>query len=143
MVLSRPLHQLRTLHRLGGWQHLLKNQLLRYILVGGGITVAAHLVYLLLLALGLGPHTAWLLSFVFGTSVGYVLHRRLVFRAQARRHHWLTFPATYVLRFWIGQGLLGIALWLGFSPGWAGLIVNLLMAPIGFVMLRLVLRDRR
>lgn len=117
-------------------------ELLRYLVVGGFITAAAHLVYLLLLQLGLGPHLAWALSFVVGTVLGYVLHRRFVFRARARRHHWFSFPAAYLLRFWIGQGLLAAALWSGLSQGWAGFVVNVLMAPLGFVMLRLVLRGR-
>lgn len=117
-------------------------ELLRYILVGGLITLVAHLIYLLLLYVGLGPHLAWALSFVAGTVLGYVLHRRFVFRARARKHHWISFPAAYLLRFWIGQGLLATALWLGFSDGWAGFVVNLLMAPLGFILLRLVLRGR-
>lgn len=115
-------------------------ELIRYILAGGLITLAAHLVYLALLAWGIGPHTAWTFSFVFGTLAGYVLHGRYVFRARARRHHWISFPFVYVVRFWVGQGLLASALWFGLSEGWAGFAVNVLMAPVGFVMLRVVLR---
>lgn len=115
-------------------------ELIRYIVVGGTITLAGHLVYLLLLARDMGPHLAWALAFVLGTAAGYVLHKRYVFRAETRTHHWFSFPAAYFLRFWAGQGLLVAALWLGLSEGWAGFVVNLAMAPLGFVMLRLVLR---
>lgn len=115
-------------------------ELIRYIVVGGVITLAAHLVYLALLAWDVGPHLAWTCSFVFGTVIGYILHRRFVFKAQVKTHHWFSFPAAYFLRFWAGQGLLVAALWLGLSEGWAGFVVNLAMAPLGFVLLRLVLR---
>ncbi len=117
-------------------------ELLRYVFAGVGITLAAHGIYLLLLFAGQGPHVAWALSFVCGTVLGYIVHRRFVFRVRARRHHWVSFPLAYVLRFGIGQALLTLALWGGMSEGWAGFVVNVAMAPIGYLMLRLVLHER-
>ena len=117
-------------------------EILRYLLAGTAITLAAHGVYLLALYMGLAPHPAWAVSFAFGTAIGYVIHRRFVFRAQARRRHWISFPAAYLLRFAIGEGLLTVLLVVETTPGWAGFIANLAMAPIGFVLLRTVLRER-
>lgn len=114
---------------------------IRYLLAGAGITLAAHGVYLFALSLGMQPHPAWAVSFAFGTVIGYVIHKSFVFRVRAHRRHWVSFPAIYLLRFGIGEGMLTGLLAAGMSAGWAGFVTNVAMAPIGFVLLRLVLRS--
>jgi len=114
---------------------------LRYLLAGAGITLAAHGFYLLALNLGMKPHSAWAASFVFGTIIGYVIHKNFVFRVRARRRHWVSFPAIYLFRFCVGEGMLMGLLATGVSAGWAGFVTNVAMAPIGFLLLRLVLRN--
>lgn len=115
-------------------------EVIRYLIAGGSITLAAHGLYLLGLALGLSPSIAWAVSFACGTLAGYFIHGRYVFRASARRHHWFSFPATYLLRFLIGEAMLLGLLRVGMGAGWAGFVTNLAMAPLGFVLLRFVLR---
>lgn len=127
----------------GRWAGLARGrgaEIVRYLLAGGFITALAHLAYLFFLWLGMGPHLAWALSFVFGTVLGYLIHRSFVFQVPARRHHWWSFPAVYLGRFLLGQLLLTAFLWAGLSAGWAGFWVNALMAPLGYVLLRAVLR---
>ncbi|MDR2688587.1 MAG: GtrA family protein [Azoarcus sp.] len=112
---------------------------LRYLAGGGCVTLAAHGVYLLALRMA-EPYLAWTLSFIFGTALGYYIHRRFVFRVEALRHHLLSFPAVYLLRFLAGQCMLATLLWMGFSDGWAGFMTNVGMAPVGYLLLRVVLR---
>lgn len=80
------------------------------------------------------------MSYLCGTGAGYLVHSRFVFRTPARRHHWFSFPLCYLLRFLAGEGLLMVLLRGGMGASVAGLLTNLCMAPIGFLMLRLVLR---
>ncbi|GHT82835.1 hypothetical protein FACS1894116_04800 [Betaproteobacteria bacterium] len=115
---------------------------LRFLIGGSVVTLSAHCVYLLALCVT-GPYQAWTVSFIFGTVFGYFVHRRYVFRVEALRHHLLTFPAIYLLRFAISQGVLALMLWLGLSEGWAGFITNLTMAPVGYLLLRATLRGTR
>ncbi|NMG70933.1 GtrA family protein [Parazoarcus communis] len=117
-------------------------EVVRYLIAGTAITLAAHAVYLLALSGGIEPHPAWAVSFVFGTVIGYLIHRGFVFRVKARRRHWVSFPLAYGLRFSIGQGLLALLLALDMSAGWAGFVTNVAMAPIGFLLLKTVLRER-
>jgi putative flippase GtrA len=112
----------------------------RYLVGGTAITLATHLLYLGGLQLALRPQLSWALAFACGIMMGYVVHRRYVFRAQVRRHHWLTFPASYLLRFALGELLLWAGLAMGITAGWAGFITNVVMAPLGFLLLRLVLK---
>jgi putative flippase GtrA len=116
-------------------------EILRYLLGGTVITLATHLLYLVGLWLALRPQLSWALAFACGIIMGYTVHRRYVFRAQVRRHHWLTFPASYLLRFAIGELLLWAGLAIGLTAGWAGFITNIVMAPLGFLLLRLVLKE--
>ena len=121
-------------------KHPALREVLRYLVGGSGITLATHLLYLGGLQLALQPQLSWGLSFACGIIMGYVVHGRYVFRAQVRRHHWLTFPASYLLRFAIGELLLWAGLAIGLTAGWAGFITNIIMAPLGFLLLRLVLK---
>jgi putative flippase GtrA len=130
--------QLSQQHR-QPWKQRLAEPL-RFLVGGGFVTLAAHGVYLFAL-LYTGPYLAWTLSFAFGTVLGYYVHRRYVFRVEALRHHLVTFPAVYLLRFAISQGILALMLWLGLSEGWAGFVTNVAMTPIGYVLLRTILRS--
>jgi putative flippase GtrA len=116
------------------------SEVLRYLVAGAGITLMAHLIYLGGLRFDLKPGLSWFVSFVFGIAMGYAIHHRYVFRTKRQRHHWITFPAAYLLRFVIGEVELWLFLGLELSPGWAGFITNISMAPLGFVLLRLVLK---
>jgi len=119
--------------------HPALGEVLRYLVAGTAITLGAHAIYLAGFALAMHPQLSWAVSYVCGIAVGYVVHGRYVFQAEARRHHWFTFPASYLFRFLIGEGLLWAAVAIGLSAGWAGFVTNLLLAPLGFVLLRLVL----
>ena len=127
-----------AISRLG--KHPAFREVLRYLVGGTFITLVAQLLYLGGLQLALQPQLSWALSFVCGIIMGYVVHGRYVFRAEVRRHHWLTFPAGYLLRFAIGELLLWAGLAIGLTAGWAGFITNIIMAPLGFLLLRLVLK---
>ena len=129
-VLSQPAHRRGT------------TEFVRYLVAGGAITLATHGLFLLGLACGFTPTTSWAAAFVSGTIGGYFIHGRFVFRAPAQRHHWLSFPASYLLRFLLGEALLAGLIRIGVSDGWAGFITSLSMAPLGFILLRLVLRGR-
>lgn len=115
-------------------------EVLRYLVAGTAITLASQAIYEFGLATGLEPRVAFALSFLCGTGAGYLIHSRFVFRTPARRHHWFSFPLSYLLRFLAGEGLLMSLLRGGMGASAAGLVTNLFMAPIGFLMLRLVLR---
>lgn len=115
-------------------------EITRYLIAGVGITLLSQLIYIAFLKLNLTPSTSWGLSFIFGIAAGYIIHGRYVFRSERRTHHWISFPTSYLLRFMIGQGVLSACLKTGLSEGWAGLVANILLAPLGYLLLRLTLR---
>ena len=121
-------------------KHPTSGETLRYLVAGTAITLATHLIYLGGLQLDLHPQLSWALSFLCGIVMGYLIHGRYVFRAAMRRHHWFTFPTSYLLRFAIGEVLLWACVRQGLSEGWAGFVTNVAMAPLGFMLLRLVLK---
>jgi putative flippase GtrA len=114
----------------------------RYLIAGSINTAAAQIIYLALLALGLRPMSAYALSFVFGTGLGYVLHGRYVFRVRLARPHMLRYPLANITRLGIGEGLLWTLIEVGVRPGWAGLAVNVVMVPVGYLLTRMAFQWR-
>jgi putative flippase GtrA len=109
-------------------------QLVRYIIVGGGITAYGAAVYWLFAELvGIAPLLANSIAFVTGVAIGYVLHSRLSFDAD---------PAHAVgrttMRFVI-VNLLGFAMnslwvwtlveWLG-GPTWWPIVPMVCVTPL-------------
>jgi putative flippase GtrA len=116
------------------WSH----RLVRYLVAGSVNTGVSQLIYLAGLAAGLAPGIAFACAFLVGIGVGYVLHSRIVFRAPAHRLHWVSFPAACLARLAFSEWLLHVLL-ATITPGWAGLIVNVAMVPVGYLLTRLAL----
>lgn len=120
------------------WRRLWRHRLLRYVIAGGINTGISQLFYLAGLRSGLTPGIAFACAFAVGIGIGYVLHGRVVFRAEPRRLHWVSFPAACLARFALSEALLHELLTV-VTPGWAGLIVNITMVPVGYLLTRMAL----
>lgn len=112
-------------------------RLFRYVVAGTLNTGFSQLLYLAGLGLGLKPGIAYALAFAAGIAVGYVLHGRIVFRASPRRVHLVTFPAACLARLALSEWLLYALIDAGMSAGWSGLVVNVVMVPVGYLLTRL------
>lgn len=64
---------------------MLRRQLFRFLLVGGGATALHYAIYLVLLLLGVSPVPASSVGFVISASFNYQLNRRYTF-GSSRRH---------------------------------------------------------
>lgn len=64
---------------------MLRRQLFRFLIVGGGATVLHYAIYLVLLLLGVTPVAASSIGFVISAGFNYHLNRRYTF-ASRRRH---------------------------------------------------------
>ena len=126
----------RLLERAGPYR------LFRYVVAGSINTGVSQLLYLGALAGGLRPAVAYALAFAVGIAIGYALHGRVVFRAAPRRVHLVTFPAACLARLGLSEWLLHALIDGGMRAGWAGLVVNLVMVPVGYALTRLAFRDR-
>jgi putative flippase GtrA len=115
-------------------RRLTRSRLVRYIIAGSLNTGLSQLVYLAFLALGLAPGWAYAGSFAVGIAIGYVLHGRYVFAARPTRAHVISYPVACLARLGVSEWMLHVLLDAGVSAGWAGLIVNVTMVPVGFVL---------
>ena len=141
---SKEMTNPRISHLLLKFQHPRTQEVIRYLITGSAISLSAHLIYLIGLEFSQTPQISLVISFVFGTILGYFLHSGYVFKAEHASIHWITFPAAYLLRLLIGQAFLTFLIRQGVSAGWAGFSSTLLMAPLGYILLRLVLvRNRK
>jgi putative flippase GtrA len=113
---------------------LTRYRLVRYVIAGSVNTGLSQLLYLAGLWVGLLPSWAYACAFAVGIAIGYVLHGRYVFGARATRTHVISFPAACLVRLGVSEWLLHGLLNAGVTPGWAGLIVNVGMVPVGYAL---------
>ena len=118
---------------------LWSRRLVRYLVAGSVNTAISQLLYLAGLRAGLTPGVAFACAFAVGIGLGYVLHSRIVFHAAPRQVHALSFPAACLARLAASEWLLYTLIERGVTPGWAGLLVNIAMVPVGYLLTRLAL----
>ena len=109
---------------------------IRYLLAGAANTVFSYAVYLVLLR-ALSYQAAYLLAFISGIALSFLLMRYVVFQQPGRRHSvgWVTLSHLGQL----GLGLLLVEGWVRLlrgSPAWAPLFALLICVPLMFVVQR-------
>jgi putative flippase GtrA len=124
-------------------QALWTHRLVRYAVAGSVNTGISQLFYLAGLRAGMAPGIAFACAFAIGIGIGYLLHSRFVFNARPRQVHWLSFPAACLLRLVFSEWLLYALIDRGVTAGWAGLVVNIAMVPVGYVLTKLALTTPR
>jgi putative flippase GtrA len=117
-------------------------RLTRYVIAGTINTALSQLVYLAGLVAGMQPGIAYAVAFGAGIAIGYLLHGRVVFRAAPRRVHMVTFTVACLVRLLMSEVMLYALIDWGMSAGWAGLVVNVAMVPVGYVLTRFAFSDR-
>ena len=115
---------------------MLTRQALRYLLAGGVNTAFSYAVYLALLTV-MAYQLAYLLAFLSGIAVSYLLMRYTVFRQAGRR-----FSMGWVALSHLGQlglGLLLVEAWVrgvGGPAAWAPLFAVAVCVPLMFLVQR-------
>ena len=115
----------------------------RYIAAGAVNTALTYLLYLLLLP-QLGYRVAYVLAFMAGMAISYVLLRFAVFRVPGRRFSVVWVAASHVVQ--LGVGLLAAEIWvraLHGPPALAALAAVAVSLPITYLMQRWVFSRKR
>lgn len=117
-------------------------EIARFILVRGACTVLSYGLYLLLLR-WTRYEVAYIVAFVFGIVLAYVVNAIFVFREPMRRRSALQFPFVYLLQFAMTMAILRIAVeHLGVSETIALAIAIVISLPVTFLLSRWVLKAR-
>lgn len=111
-----------------------RHRVVRYVVAGSVNTGLSQLLYLAGLWAGMRPSWAYACAFVAGIALGYVLHGRYVFAARPSRAHLVSYPVACLARLGASEWLLHALLDAGITPGWAGLVVNVGMVPVGYAL---------
>lgn len=117
---------------------MIGREALRYLLAGGVNTAFSYAAYLLLLG-WLHYRLAYLLSFVLGVLLSFVLLRHFVFVRPGRRHALLRVGVNHVVQ--LGLSLAVVELWVRWlqaPQALAPLAAVLLVMPVVFVLQRWV-----
>lgn len=114
-------------------------QLVRYIVIGGGITAYGAAVYWLLAELaGMAPLLANTVAFVTGVAIGYVLHSRLSFGVDPRRAVGRT-TSRFVAVNLIGFAMNSLWVWLlverAGGPTWWPIVPMVSVTPLATFVL--------
>ena len=132
-VESAPENQPRTARR-----ELLLS-LCQYAIVGLGKTVAAYACYAGLILIRFPHQAALILTFIAATTLGYLGHSRLVFKAGGRGAAAI-YLATAVVIYLVNAGLLELIVHQGANPLTAQVLCQLITIPLGYLLVKATLR---
>lgn len=115
---------------------MIAREALRYLAAGGANTLVTWALYLGLLQV-LDYRLAYVLAFVAGIGLSFVLLRHLVFARPGKRHSLAWLAASQVLQ--LGLGLAVVQVWVGWlhAPAWlAPLAAIAVCVPLMFFIQR-------
>lgn len=115
---------------------MIAREALRYLAAGGANTLVTWALYLGLLQV-LDYRLAYVLAFVAGIGLSFVLLRHLVFARPGKRHSLAWLAASQVLQ--LGLGLAVVQAWVGWlhAPAWlAPLAAIAVCVPLMFFLQR-------
>lgn len=116
-------------------------RILRFLISGGfnsGVT------YLLYLALSNIMHYQWayLIAYVTGIVLAYVMNLRFVFKAKTSLKKAMSYPIIYIIQYLLGAGLMYLILSvIGLPNVIAPLLVIILLLPVSYWMNKKVLAN--
>jgi len=114
---------------------------LRFLLGGGINTLITFALYYLLLRF-FDYGVAYVISYIAGIFLSYVLNTSFVFRVDHSFRKLLRFPIVYMVTYVVGAGVLHASVeWLGVDKTVAPLIAVIFTVPIGYFLSRYVLCD--
>ena len=115
---------------------MIAGQALRFVLAGGVNTAVTYLLYLALLPV-LGYRTAYVLAFVLGIGLSFLLLRHAVFARPGKRFSLLYVMVSHVVNLALSLAVVELAVrWLR-VPAWAApLLAMALCVPVMFFVQR-------
>lgn len=122
--------------------HATRVEFARFVLLRAACAVFSYGLYLVLL-LWIRYEAAYVIAFVAGVALAYVVNTLVVFREPMRRHSALRFPVVYVVQFVLSWLLLALAVErFGVPESWALLLAVSVTLPVTFVLSRRIIRGR-
>jgi putative flippase GtrA len=122
------------------YRRVMAGEFIRFIIVRGLCTVLSYGLYLLLL-LKFSYESSYVVAFVVGVLVAYLVNSKFVFREPLRKRAALRFPLVYVFQFFANLILLRVAVEYLHIPATLALAVSIAITiPITFLLSRWVIR---
>jgi putative flippase GtrA len=121
---------------------LLKNEIVRFVFMGGVNTGLTWLLYLVL-NLVVSYQVSFTLSYVAGIVLSYVLNARYVFDTKMSLSTFLQFPVVYVVQYMLNIAMMYGLVELARCPeSLAPLVVTAITVPVTYVMSRFILKPK-
>ncbi len=121
----------------------LRSTFARYLLAGATNTVVSYLLYLALLQI-MGYRSAYVVSFVSGIALSYVLMRFAVFQSAGRRFSSLWVAASHLIQLVLGLAVVEFwVTWLKGPTELAALAAVAVCVPLMFIMQRWIFMSSR
>ena len=116
-------------------RHLLRDERMRFLIIGGVNTVVAYALFVLFeLTLGGRYFLSLFLAYLLATVLAFVLHRRFTFGVTGRHSlllDFLRFESVYVVMFLLNAALLPLLIEVA---GWSSLVAQAVIVVITTVV---------
>ena len=115
---------------------MIAREALRYLLAGGANTLVTYVLYLALLQV-MHYRTAYVLAFIVGIGLSFLLLRHMVFARPGKRFSLAYVAASHGLQ--LGLGLAVVECWVAWlhGPAWLAPVAAVLVSvPVMFVLQR-------
>lgn len=118
---------------------ILGERFMKFVFLGGLNTIATYLLYLVLSKL-FHYQLAYVISYVTGIFLAYLLNLIFVFKAQSTIKKAMSYPFIYVMQYLLGAGLMYLLLSVfDFPNALAPVVVAALLLPISYFLNKKIL----
>jgi len=115
----------------------------RFLIAGGFNTLLTYLMYLLFVIF-MNYNLAYLVSYVLGIGIAFLLNSYYVFRASLSFKRFLLYPSIYFVQYMIGAVLLNFfVVFLSLGKEVAPIIVIVCNIPIGYFLNKKIITFKR
>lgn len=118
----------------------MKGEFIRFVIVRGICTLFSYVCYLILL-LCMTYQPAYIVSYIAGVALAYLVNSKFVFREPLRKRAAFRFPLVYVFQFVANLVIIRVAVeHLGIPASLAFAVSIVITIPVTFILSRWVIR---
>ena len=121
---------------------ILKNEILKFGIVGAFATALHYGIYLLLLKYML-PNVSYSIGYLVSFVLNFFLSAHFTFKSSPTIKKGIGFGISHLINYALHILLLNLFLWLNLSPNLAPIPIFMIVIPVNFILVRFVFKTKK